>query len=79
MRLPLASALESRDSSGDKDALITNGFIEDAYVIKRPGYYLEITGAGAAQGIFKYESNLYSFDSANTGTTPRITAVSSLT
>lgn len=77
-RLPLASFSENRDSSGDKDALITNGYLEETYVIKRPGCYVEIAGGGTAQGVFAYGSNVYSFDSVNTATTPVITPIASL-
>jgi hypothetical protein len=83
IRLPAANTIESRDATSAKDALISNGFIEqeskeEILVYKRPGTIQKIVGTGVAQGIFVYGLYVYTFDAGKTPTTPTATLLSSL-
>lgn len=76
IRLPIQNDLKTRDTTVDKDSIVSNGFIEKTesgvlYTAKRPGITLEYTGAGTANGGFYYNDKVYVWDT----TTPALTPV----
>lgn len=78
-RLPLQPDLKPRDSVGDKDAALWNGFVEKSQTgavrsIKRPGLFVGIEGAGIpGAGIFSYEGDVYVWDTSTPPLNPLIT------
>lgn len=74
VKLPLASELDSRDSSLDKDGLITNAFLEagiegNINVVKRPGLNLNIFANGVGLGVYHYGDITFQFfDAVSTDT-----------
>lgn len=81
-RLPLPCTLEFRKEVTTTDAALYNGYVEKesevkALANKRAGTVSKITGAGTGHGIFVYGTNLYSWDSGVSNTTPTVTALGS--
>lgn len=65
-RIPLAASISSRNSTGDRDALLTNAIVvkdgDKVWVEKRPGYAVFADGPTAnSQNIFAIGDQLYQF------------------
>lgn len=57
-RIPLAVSNASRDSSHSKDVWSINVFLDNSYVRKRPGLYIDTYGGtGPGQGLFVWGTN----------------------
>lgn len=83
MRVPLLPPLESRDSTGDKDSLGVNVFLEQedqnmVRAVKRAGTKLEVSRIHTGQGIFTYGTKVYIWDSSVTATAPASINISGL-
>ena len=60
MRIPLASDIETRDGSLDKDSKMLNGVIDGGEVVKRPAVNSVLaTASGQAQGMISNNSLVY--------------------
>lgn len=83
MRVPLLPPLEPRDSTGDKDSLGVNLYLEQedeqtARSVKRAGLKLESARTHTGQGIFAYGTKVYVWDSSTAATSPATINISSL-
>jgi hypothetical protein len=64
-RLPLIATSTNRDTTGDQDARLINGYVEkdalgELWVYKRPGYFpLAQAAAGTGRGIYDYIGNIF--------------------